>query len=93
MPDIALETKLMFAAILIGLVFLPFAGMVFDQMYKRWGPLYRHKKTGRVYRLLDIAVDEKTQNELVVYRSIEDGIIWVRNHHEFFDGRFEKIPR
>lgn len=92
MHELRIEHHYMFAAIVLGLVILPFIGLVFDKIYKRYGPLYRHRRSGGVYRLLDIATDEKTSKQVVVYRSKESGKVWVRNHSEFFDGRFERLP-
>lgn len=52
--------------------------------------LYRHVKRGTIYEVLfDDATRESDKAQLVVYRCIEDGKVWVRPASEFFDGRFE----
>ena len=50
--------------------------------------LYRHVKTGRLYRYLLQARLEGTGEDMVVYQSINTGAFWVRPASEFFDGRF-----
>ena len=58
---------------------------------------YVHKKGG-VY---DVISEGKVQTEnglfdmdnVVIYRSLSDGSIWVRGADEFFDGRFTAIAR
>lgn len=54
-------------------------------------PLFRHKKTGGVYIKLYEGLYEKDLSEVVIYRSVNDSKIWVRNKKEFFDGRFELV--
>lgn len=54
--------------------------------------IYRHKKTGGLYRVVfSEAVIEATLETAVVYRSVDDGPVWVRPYAEFFDGRFEQV--
>ena len=56
--------------------------------------LMRHKKTGGLYRVQMIAVDEETKSPVVVYADTDSGLIWTRPAHEFFDGRFvPHIPK
>lgn len=50
--------------------------------------LFLHKKSGNVYEVLHIAIDEKSLVSNVVYRDIDNGLIWIRPVDEFFDGRF-----
>lgn len=68
---------------------------------------HKHLKTGGLYAVLftgrmqsanwfilradgsDVSID---MTEVVIYRSLGDGSIWVRPKSEFEDGRFEPIP-
>ena len=50
--------------------------------------LMRHNKTGGVYRIAMLAVDETTLSPVVIYSDVETGTIWTRRASEFFDGRF-----
>lgn len=49
---------------------------------------YLHVKTGNIYDLLNLAIDEESLEPVVVYRQQLSGLIWVRPASEFFDGRF-----
>lgn len=55
--------------------------------------LYIHKKSGGVYKVLGDEVINTTNDrdgqEMVFYVSLESGMTFVRERHEFFDGRFE----
>lgn len=53
--------------------------------------LWRHQKTGGVYERLMSAVNEADKAVLVVYRSVETGVRWVRPSKEFYDGRFIRV--
>lgn len=53
--------------------------------------LYRHKKTGTLYRILIEATNESDLTALIVYISLVNGKIWARPAAEFFDGRFETV--
>lgn len=58
--------------------------------------LYRHKKRGTVYRILQHATLQwdgpADMASVVVYQDVaEPNRIWVRAHDEFFDGRFEEF--
>lgn len=60
------------------------------------GRIYRHKKRGSLYRVLEIAtmqcsVPDLDDNLAVVYEDM-DGGVWVRPLAEFQDGRFEPVP-
>jgi len=57
-------------------------------------PRFRHRKRGTVYQVISIGEDENRRGtEVVVYRGEDDGKIWVRPSAQFFDGRFEELPR
>ncbi len=51
--------------------------------------LYRHKPTGNLYEKLLDALDVDTKNPVVVYRSLSDKRVWVRDA-VIFNERFEK---
>ncbi|MEP2533496.1 hypothetical protein [Shimia sp.] len=53
--------------------------------------LFRHKKRGSVYRLINIAVQESDMSAVAVYSDTESGLLWTRPAEEFFDGRFEVV--
>lgn len=53
--------------------------------------VYRHKKTGGIYAIVCYANREGDGVELVVYRNVETGDVWVRPRTEFEDGRFELV--
>lgn len=46
--------------------------------------LYRHFKGG-LYWMEDIALSSWDEEFMVVYRSVDDGKVWVRPLDEFFD--------
>jgi len=59
--------------------------------------IYKHKATGRLYKILHFGIDEATLTPVVIYtRYTKDANayrflteIWTRPCHVFFDGRFE----
>jgi hypothetical protein len=67
---------------------------------------HRHKKRGTEYVLMgvgkmqaenwQVSVDGFDQSidmrEVAIYRSVDDGSLWVRPIEEFNDGRFEALP-
>jgi hypothetical protein len=58
---------------------------------------WRHKKRGTTYTFVGVcevqAEEPLTDYEVaVVYRSEQDGRLWVRRKSEFNDGRFEALP-
>ena len=62
------------------------------------GSLWRHKKRGSVYRVIDGSAQVQapedsglTDYEVVVVYQSNAGETWVRRHSEFLDGRFEKL--
>lgn len=55
------------------------------------GEILRHKKTNGLYEIVEIGTEEKDLSEAVIYKSLQDGKIWIRNKEEFLDGRFEKV--
>jgi len=53
------------------------------------GNLVKHVKSGGFYRVLSNNVlNEADKTKMVVYLSLQDGVIWVRPSSEFNDGRF-----
>jgi len=58
---------------------------------------YVHTKTGNIYEVLSKeAKHTETLEELVVYRSLKDGRVWVRPHAMFFGSvkiNGEEVPR
>lgn len=55
------------------------------------GEIWRHKKTNVLYEIVEIGTEEKDLSKAVIYKSLQDGKIWIRNKEEFLDGRFEKV--
>jgi len=46
---------------------------------------YRHTKSGNLYEVISKeAKHSETLEEMVVYRSLKDGRVWVRPGHLFF---------
>lgn len=55
-------------------------------MLLKVGAVYEHVKTGKQYKLLMLAKDEKTLEDLVVYEALYEnnvGKIWVRTKEAF----------
>jgi hypothetical protein len=55
------------------------------------GRLVRHVMTGRAYEVIADAKMKSDLTEMVVYRSRETGVTWVRPSAEFNDGRFVPV--
>lgn len=53
--------------------------------------LFRHKKTGGVYRLEMLTTNEADLTTRAVYSDARTGTIWDRPASEFFDGRYERV--
>lgn len=54
--------------------------------------IYRHKKTGGLYVVIDEDITiEETGERGILYRSLQDGRKWVRSYKKFHDGRFEAL--
>ena len=72
----------------------PIEGEKMTDVMPLTGQLYRHKKTGHVYRvLLAHCRIEATNTEAVAYQSSEQkfATVWIRPYDEFCDGRFEPL--
>lgn len=55
--------------------------------------LWRHEKTGRIYRrICEAALESDPTVRMVVYQ-LEDSaeLPWARNEFEFYDGRFTPL--
>lgn len=66
-------------------------------MKPKKGEFYRHFK-GTVYQVLGYAKHSETQEEMIIYKSFKDEIVWVRPLDMFIDihpdqgvKRFEKV--
>lgn len=57
------------------------------------GHHFQHKKTGHIYVITCIAIQESTLTPVVVYQQVDpdkmSNPIWTRPVYEFFDGRFK----
>ena len=53
---------------------------------------YRHVKTGGEYEYIDVGQLESAPGVLqMVYRSVANGVVWIRPLLEFMDGRFVEV--
>jgi len=52
--------------------------------------IYRHIPTGNLYEILFNSFHADTKEQVVVYRSMKDGKVWVRGI-ERFNERFEQV--
>jgi hypothetical protein len=56
--------------------------------------IYQHIKTGGIYVVITDATIESDMESAVVYKSLNDGRVWVRPASEFYDPeRFENLSR
>jgi hypothetical protein len=54
--------------------------------------VYLHLKSRRLYVVLEWdAIIERSVTKAVVYRSLQDGQVWIRPYEEFTDGRFRCV--
>lgn len=44
--------------------------------------IYRHFK-GNLYKVIDIAYDSETKNEMVIYKALYNDTLWVRDKEMF----------
>lgn len=54
------------------------------------GSKFKHLKTGGYYEILGTGLLESSKEPMVIYRSLQDGTVWIRSEKEFFDGRFQE---
>ena len=65
-------------------------------MENKTGKCFKHLKSGGLYKIL--AMNAHLEKEglngdlYVIYSNVDDGLIWVREQKQFFDGRFEEQP-
>ncbi len=61
------------------------------------GAIYKHRKRGTNYELVGQATVQASihaiheGDQVVVYRALDGGRLWIRPVKEFHDGRFEKV--
>lgn len=56
------------------------------------GSLWKHRKSGGVYRIVGHALIENDVTPAIIYESLSgDAGLWVRPADEFQDGRFAKV--
>lgn len=59
---------------------------------ERQGDIYQHVKSEGLYELLYEGRLERDMTNVVVYRYLLDGRVWVRPTHEFYDpNRFRRV--
>jgi hypothetical protein len=56
-----------------------------------WDAQWIHKKSGRLYTVMDVALDEASLRPVVIYECCRSERRWVRDAAEFLDGRFERV--
>ncbi|MBX8803370.1 restriction alleviation protein, Lar family [Ochrobactrum sp. MR28] len=76
-------------------------------LVRNWQPTHQHVKRGTEYHLIGIGKMQTERwiepgiypkpgiadmREVVIYRSVDDGSLWVRPREEFDDGRFITLP-
>ena len=63
-------------------------------MKDKVGKIFKHLKSGGLYKVLSTEAHlekEGLNGDLyVVYSNLDDGLVWVREQKQFFDGRFEE---
>lgn len=58
------------------------------------GGIYRHNKTGNLYKVLNIAKHSETLEDVVVYMALySEGKIWVRPLSMWFEKNDESVVR
>jgi len=68
-------------------------------MRAKVGKVYKHLKTGRFYKVLNIAIHTETEEDLVIYHQVhfdklgQPTRVWARPWNMFCDGRFEKVEQ
>lgn len=53
--------------------------------------LFRHRATGKHYRVTGMATHSETGERMVIYRCVSMSVAWVRPLTMFMDGRFEIV--
>lgn len=54
-------------------------------------PIYLHEKSNTQYELLAFGLNESDCMPMVVYRNLDDNLVWIRSSKDFFDGRFKLV--
>jgi hypothetical protein len=55
--------------------------------------IWKHEKTGTLYRLIGFGIQEETLQPIVMYSEANkiDATVWTRTCVKFFDGRFTQV--
>jgi Protein of unknown function (DUF1653) len=59
--------------------------------FVRPGDIWVHERTRGRYSVVCVALEEATETEVIVYRSLSNGVAWTRPLEQFIDGRFTRL--
>lgn len=54
------------------------------------GSMWTHVKSGGLYKVMTVALNEQDLYPLVIYRMVGSKIVWSRPMDNFLDGRFKR---